>query len=413
MRSTMAITRKRRLRKRSPAMRRESKPGSPAGTVFGAKAAESSRSFRVLLTTPSLTRTGGVAQYMRVIQPHFNNEVSYFTIGSRSENESTKCIIMRFISDYWRFAAALAKGGYDVVHLNPSLEPKALVRDGLLLLIAKLFRIPIVVFFHGWNAVCEQWLSERLRLLFRLVYGRADAMIVLGTVFKKKVERLGYRGRVFLENAPVEDDLLDWQSRWRSEGRRHTSGRFNVLFLARVEKEKGIYEALEAHRLLRNEHPSAFLTVAGDGSESTDAQRYVREQNLSGITFLGHVSGASKERALRDADAYLFPSWHEGLPLSVLEAMACGLPIVTSAVGSLADFFENERMGFIVDSRNPEVLASRLKTLLCDQNLCSRMSLFNYTYAREHFRASEVAVRIERIYRTVLGSTHETLLCLR
>ncbi len=68
------------------------------------------------------------------------------------------------------------------------------------------------------------------------------------------------------------------------------------------------------------------------------------------MRFLGHVSGAAKTQAFRAADIYLFTSLAEGMPNSVLEAMAFGLPIVTRPVGGIRDFFEDGRMGYATDS---------------------------------------------------------------
>jgi glycosyltransferase involved in cell wall biosynthesis len=109
----------------------------------------------------------------------------------------------------------------------------------------------------------------------------------------------------------------------------------------------------------------------------------------------------AKRQAFQNADAYLFPSWTEGLPISVLEAMAQGLPLVACAVGGLPDFFQDGRMGFLTDRRDPEVLASLMSRLILNPGLCSSIARFNRTYAREHFRPTHIAARLEDIYRSV------------
>jgi glycosyltransferase involved in cell wall biosynthesis len=358
------------------------------------------RPIRVLLASPPMNGCGGVAQYMRILRPHMRNDVQYFTIGSRSHDERIRTRLLRVAQDSLRFVRTLRRGSHDIVHLNLSIYPRSLLRDGTLLLIAKALRKTVVVFAHGWDDACQRVLSAHLSPLFRLVYCRADAFIVLNNEFKNRLRQLGYDGRVFVHRAPIEDELLqDCQHQQVRDFAGGASPKFNILFLARVEKEKGIYEALETYRLLKQEHSFVSLVVAGDGSQLNNAIEYARARQLADVSFVGLVEHAAKYQVLKRADAYLFPSYSEGLPLSVLEAMACGLPIVTSAVGGLRDFFQDGRMGFITQSRDPVILASLLSRLVYDPNLCSRISIFNHKYARDQFTAPQVAARLDEVYR--------------
>ena len=250
-------------------------------------------SMRVLVTTPLLAKAGGVAQYLRVVRPHLHGDVEYLTVGARSDHESALEALTRLLKDCGRFARALMRGRHEIVHLNPSLGSKALIRDGLLLLIAKIFRKTVLVFTHGWDEKCEHLIEKHFRTLFRFVFGQADAFIVLGSQFKERLRVAGYEKTVFVHGAPVDDQLL-------VEARRHPIRmrpgeeyrRFNILYLARIEKLKGIYDALDAYASLKAEHPFVSLTIAGDGCELRGAKRYATSQNLADVFFLGHLEAA-------------------------------------------------------------------------------------------------------------------------
>ena len=376
-------------------------------TPLGATAAPRNRPIRVFLTSPSTSMPGGVAQYLRVLQPYLGSQVQYFVVGSRRDGERASASVLRLIRDSWRFTTSLWRGNYDIVHLNPSIGLKALFRDGILLVLAKSLRKTVVVFAHGWDDVCVHALSTGLSGLFRLVYRRADAFIVLGSEFKNRLRMLGYDGTIFIHGAPVEDQLFDYcEQRRACRSAGSDSPNFNILFLARIETGKGIFEALEAYQILKRQYPVVSLAVAGSGSQLDSAIEYARTRQLADVSFLGPLEGRAKYEAFSAADAYLFPSHSEGLPLSVLEAMASGLPIVTSAVGGLRDFFQDGRMGFMTESRDPDILASLLSHLICDPTLSLRVSNFNYTYAREHFRAASVATELAGVYRFLLRSAH-------
>lgn len=367
------------------------------------------RRLRILVTTPPVERPGGVANYLRVLRAHLSDEVDYFTIGSRSDRGGMLTTAWRMFRDSASFTVAVSRGGYDVVHLNPSIGHKALIRDGILLLIAKTLGKRVVVFAHGWDPGCYELLTGSWSIPFRWVFGRADAFIVLANEFKSKLMRLGYKKPIHIESAPLEDELLRYAEQHDSNVSR-APGKFTILFLARVEKEKGIYEALKTFRLVKLEHPMASLVIAGDGAELAAAVRHSEETGLADVTFVGQVDGDKKYQAFRDAEAYLFPSHTEGLPLSVLEAMAFGLPIVATAVGGLCDFFKDGTMGFMTASPDPEAMAGAIGRLIADPELGQNIGAFNRNYASTHFRGPQIATDIERIYRLVLEGSHRTLL---
>lgn len=86
------------------------------------------------------------------------------------------------------------------------------------------------------------------------------------------------------------------------------------------------------------------------------------------------------------------------MPTSVLEAMAFGLPIITRPVGGLSDFFENEKMGYLVQSLNPNDFAEKIIYLFDNQDSIEEIGEYNYIYAKKHFYASNVALKMESIF---------------
>jgi len=338
-----------------------------------------------------------VTQYFRSLRPHWTGEVEYFTVGSRTDDETAPAAAARLIRDTWNFCRRLSSGDYDVVHLNPSIGSKAVLRDGALLLIARLFRKRIVVFAHGWYEGFERKL--RGSRIFASVANRADAFVVLGSEFASRLRRLGYTGKVFIQAVPVDDELLKDAARIEP---RPNQSEFCILFLARLIREKGVYEALAAYRLLKTKYPFVRLVMAGDGPELNNLKAACADGPVSDVSFPGHVSGERKCAAFRGADAYLFPSHSEGLPISVLEAMSYGLPVVTSRVGALSDFFIDGEMGFMVESPEPVRLAASIERFIRDQPLTAKIRSFNQRYAADHFAASRIRRGLEKVYQSVL-----------
>lgn len=355
---------------------------------------------KVLITSKKSYGKGGVANYFRVLEPYLSGNVDHFVFQKREGGDLCGGLWKR-LQDYRRFRRAIRD--YELVHLNPSLGGRALIRDGLLLRAAQKQGNRAVVFFRGWDKSFEKTLRDRWLWLFKRVFFRADAMIVLGTEFKKALREMGYEGPIFVETTLVDDAVFaeDVDQEYRGNEQVH------VLFLSRLVKEKGVYEAIDAVALLQEKGMNLTLTVAGDGRELVPAKEYVSENGIDGICFPGYVRGAEKMKLFKSADLYLFPSFYgEGMPNCVLEAMASGLPVVTRPVGGLKDFFVNGEMGYATESKDPEVFAELLEKLVRDPALRNRMGRYNREYAETRFRASVVAERLQDIYRTVLGTAN-------
>lgn len=358
---------------------------------------------KVLLVTPDTERQGGIANYYRVLRSHLGPDVEYFVVGPRRDGQGRWKTCSRTLRDYRDFHRKIKRGGYDIVHVNPSLVAWVVWREGIFTLIARRYCRRVIVFFRGWHAHSERRIRATWLTLFRALYFKASAFIVLSEQNARVLKELGCTRPIFVETTVVADEVFASPVRHapgKREAERETE--FRVLFLSRVERTKGVYEALEAVAILRAMRPHVTLTIAGNGHELAGLKAYVEAHRLAWVRFAGHVAGQAKEAVFAQADVYLLPTYGEGMPNSVLEAMGYGLPIVTRPVGGLCDFFEEGRMGMAIDSLDPREFAEALRTLVDDPVRRAQIGQYNREYARRRFRASEVAARLERIYGAVM-----------
>jgi len=341
---------------------------------------------KILVNTPDTSILGGVANHYKGLNPFWTEKVKYNFIGGRNGIPGPLFLIY----DYIKFIMLCSFGKYDVILLNPSLGSTAIKRDALFLKISKLFKIHTVVFFHGW--------SDQMKIVLNLdsvkfsrTFNKADKLIVLAQEFKIDLIKWGITKPIYLTSTKVNDELLtefDFSTKsWNQ----------NLLFLTRVETYKGIFTTLEAFIIIKKTCPKATLTIAGNGSKLTLAKEFVINQNLHDVTFLGNISGNELVQAFSLASIYILPSHSEGMPTSVLEAMAFGLPIISRPVGGLNDFFEEGKMGHLIASHNCIEYAEKIIELLEDSNRCKEIGKYNQNYSKEHFMASKVALEIESI----------------
>jgi len=356
---------------------------------------------RVLITVPCLELSGGVANYYRALRVHLDEDKVYFEVGRRPGEAGPVAAIFRLIADFWRFHRKLGQKSWDLVHINPSMVRSAVIRDGLLLLIARAHGIRVLVFFRGWDPEFALQIRTRYIRMFKAVFGWAAGFIVLAVEFRDILADMALTGPVFIGTTVVDDSLME--PVLPEAGRSNAEARVcNILYLSRLDSGKGLPEAIDAFARTSAMWPGVTLTVAGDGPERSKAEAGVSARGLTGVRFVGHVDGPDKASLFRDADIFLFPTaYAEGMPNAVLEAMASGLPVVTRTVGGIRDFFENGRMGFVTGSRDPSVLAGFLSRLVGDPALRASIGSYNRDYARRRFAASVVAARLLEIYARV------------
>ena len=354
---------------------------------------------KVLIIHPEFKNPGGVSNYFSILKDKFNIETRDFVIGRRITERKFIFSIFRLIRDYINFVKILKNGKYDIVHINPSLNFKGVMREGLFLLLAKYLRTKVIVFFRGWNKRFEKKIERNGLWIFQRVYSRADAFIVLANQFKERLRDWKFKQPIYLETTIVDDNLLYDFDINKATTARTNSCNHKILFLARIVRKKGIYETIDAVALLKNRFSNVELVIAGIGEELQNVKDYVKKHNLSNVIFAGYVKGEDKKKLLEDSYIYYFPTYYEeGMPNSAVEASAFGLPVVTRIVGGLADFFKNGENGFISESKNPTVFAGYIERLILDRELYKKISLNNYNLAQERFLASKAARRLEKIY---------------
>jgi glycosyltransferase involved in cell wall biosynthesis len=364
----------------------------------------SSVPMKVLLCVPELGKRGGVANYYRAVNEHFSMDVQYFTRGSRGGSQTRLGGLSRLVADYAHFLRTLRRDPeIGIVHLNTSFGPKGIFRDSVFLLLAKLQRKKVLVFLRGWDEKFEREATRpTVRLALRSFF-LADRMLVLAERFRDRLQHWGYRGEIGTESTVVDQVLMEAATTAARERPAPPGAGCTILFLARLERDKGVYTAVDTHAALLRRYPDLRLLIAGDGSEWENLARYVEERQIRNVEFLGYVRGKEKIAAFQRADLYLFPSSHgEGMPNSVLEAMAFGLPVVARRVGGLEDFFREGEMGLLTDATDAATFVELVGRLIESPTTRARISRTNHRYAAERFAAPKVVARLEAIYRQML-----------
>ncbi|WP_211107309.1 glycosyltransferase family 4 protein [Azospirillum thermophilum] len=287
-----------------------------------------------------------------------------------------------------RLAGGFASGKAQLVHIHMA-EYGSVLRKGLLVALARLFRVPVVLHLHGGRLPKQYEESGPLmRWAIRQVMAASSEVVVLGEFWRHWVaDSFGgaVRRITLLHNAvpgparPVKRDA---------------SAPVRLLFLGRLIKLKGIDVLLSALASPACRDKPWVVTIAGDGDLETYRAQAVSLGIADRVRFTGWLDQDGCRRELAGADVLVQPSMFEGLPMSVLEAMAEGLAIVATPVGSVPDAISDGVSGLLVPPGDVQALAGALARVIDDPDL--RQALGGGARSRWE-RQFDIAVYRERI----------------
>lgn len=350
-----------------------------------------------LFVVPQLDLMGGISNYYLTIRSYLNSGTEYL-IRYKTKQPFKKLLV--FLSFNFRFIYKIVIAKPRLVLVNTSLDFSSLFRDSFLLLISKLFRVKVIFFYRGWHEEFE----KISRNYFLWALKRADAHIVLSKLFKQKLRCWGISKPIFTETTAIKDELTaEITSEKIIKKYSEKKGEYSILFFSRIEKYKGIYEAVDAYKELQILGFNVKLNIAGNGGELDNVKKYIFKKRIKGVKFLGYIRGEEKAKALFSNDILLFPSYSEGMPNAVIEAMAFGLPIITTRVGGINDFFKDGEMGYSIAKSDIREIVKYTRLLFEESDIRGKIAVNNFNFARENFYASVVANRIESIADKIIG----------
>ncbi len=357
---------------------------------------------KILVLVPDLRLPGGVTNYYNALKLETKADVRYFTVNS-FKPESGMATLLRMISKYISFFFLLLTKKISLVHVNPSLDRRSFYRDFGFILLSRLCRKDILIFFRGWEDSYEEIIkrSRFQSFLFKISYAKARRFIVLSESFKRKLICMGvpastpfYIETTVADSSGVDD--LDLQKKYVTSEKN-----LKLLFISRIEKEKGIFITLDAYREFQRQCPEirVSLTVAGDGPALAAARQYVEQEQIPGVEFTGNIRGEQKKKVLLESHIMIFPTYYgEGMPNSILEGMLYGMPVISRVNAGIPDVVQQGINGFLTESIDPLTFSDFLCRLVRDREMLREMSLVNHRKGMERFTTERVRDRILAIY---------------
>jgi glycosyltransferase involved in cell wall biosynthesis len=369
---------------------------------------------RILIIGPGPSDVGGVATFIEFIVSSSylrrNLNIAHMDTSRGLRNQATAGRfsgrnLSSFIRQVFQLLAILMRSKPRIVHLNVTAG-LSFWKTMVFMLLIRAFRARMIAHIHGGN-FHEFFEGSRVaaRRLIAWTLGQADVVVVLSGWWKNYIQNIVKPGvRVLaIPNAP-EQSLF---SRPSGEQPQESRSGNTLLFVGSIGKRKGIFDILNAIPLVTRECSLARFIFLGEEEIAGEKQQVLlacKQHNLHEfVSFLGWVVGEEKKKHYERADVFLLPSHAENLPFALLEAMAMGLPVVSTPVGGIPEVIEDGREGYLIEPGDEQALAERIVRLLKEPQLRKTMGANARRRVQEQFSPERIAKQWESLYMELVG----------
>ena len=277
-----------------------------------------------------------------------------------------------------------------IVYFTIMPTGKIFFRDALFGLLIKLFRCKLIVHLHGKGIMESARQGKLVRWLYIRLFKNAT-VICLSTRLRDDIKEV-HQGPVYILPNGVSPFPLDFSSKPN-----HLPV---IIYLSNLVKNKGIEVFLKSLVKLHSKGIGFCAKVVGESVDVTveQAKQFAAINDLSGkLEITGPKYGNEKIKALQQSDIFVLPSLNESFPLSILEAMQAGLPVISTIVGGIPDMIEQEKEGLLVPANDIDALAIALERLLTNTDLRKRLGVnarnkFDSNFTIERFSLGLAAI---------------------
>lgn len=320
----------------------------------------------------------------------FNSSVNLYYVATSTCGSILKRSF-KMLRGYMQCVYVLATKRIDLVHIHMA-EKGSVFRKGRVARWAKMLNKKVIIHMHaGPFMAWYDTLSLQKRKKVCKIIEQADKVFVLGEFWKKEMESILpqdkievlYNGVNCLNENPYSSESKD------------------IVFFGLLKRTKGIYDLIDATALLDKKiDPDIKVRLCGTDEEG-NIPEYIQNKNLQNRIILeGWVGAEKRDRILREAMISVLPSYFEGLSMTVIEAMAYGVPVVTTNISTMPELIADS--GMLVEPGDSQRLAELIYSMISEKQLRKNCSDRLYSRAKEIFSIETMVANTVNVYSKLL-----------
>ena len=352
---------------------------------------------RILHIGPSRHSRGGISSVIKSYFKIFGNKNYQLTWLETQADKNYASKLFSFLKAMILSPWLIYKN--EIIHIHTASN-FSFYRKAFFILVTKLFRRPLILHIHGggFSHFLKKVFNRKIRkkVFIELLY-LPDIIICLSEAKATELKSvINFPNIRIIPNPAPDIQYLTRKSNYDSLD--------YVLFTGWIEKEKGVFDLISVFSEIIKDNKKCRLILAGKGqiTQSNDLAEKLGINNH--VTLTGWLEKEDIYELLTNASAFCLPSYCEGVPMSILEAMAFGLPVVASKVGGVPDIIKNGENGLLFEPGNTKELKEKLFMLLDDDELRKKLGENAKAYVQEKHSLIHVYNKLNLIYKNSLNN---------
>ena len=346
----------------------------------------------IVMVGPSLNSKGGIASVVCAYESAgLFKKWPVIYLSSHVEGSKGKKLAAVFTA-LKSFAALLALRRVSVLHVHVAADT-SFWRKSIFIVLAYVAKRPVFVHLHSGGFPEFYWskCSTVQKRAVQFILDRADRIIVLSSQWWGLLEGVTKNTRI----TKIPNFIVEVHNQPMACEREKNS----VLFLGRLCTEKGFFDLLEAAAIVRQHFPTFKLRCGGEGDMNKATLRIKKLGIDSNVELLGWVGDEERLKWLNSTTTLVLPSYVEGLPMAVIEAMSRGVPVVASNVGGIPDVIDDGKEGLLIRPGDVKGIANALIYLLENPVERDRLGEAGKQKVDQQFIAARVVPYLENMYK--------------
>lgn len=301
----------------------------------------------ILMVGPDSNAKGGMATVIKNFKNHYPGPNQFYYLDSWTERFSSLTAIKAIL----KIKKIVKRDKIDIVHFHVA-QKGSFYRKALL---ARMVKKNTVIIFHMHASQFDEFYNHVPSIIKKYIRNsldQADYVVTLGKKWENFYTSITQTRIVVIENAVK----IPKQTNYNSESNQ-------IITLGRLGERKGTYDILKIAARVQEKFPKIEFILYGDG-EITQVIKKTQQLGLSNVKIGGWLSHSEQNAVIKNSLIHLLPSYHEGLPMSVLETMSWGIPNITTSVGGIPQVIENHVNSILVGPGEINILENELIDLL-------------------------------------------------
>lgn len=299
----------------------------------------------------------------------------------------------------------LENGPYDIVHCHFGPIGKI----GLFFRDIGALKGKIVTTFHGFDM--SSYIKKYGKNSYKDLFERGDLFLTISERWKEELINLGVKEKkIIVHRMGVDTDKFVFSSR-RPKG----NGDVKLITIARFVEKKGVKYGIQAVAKALKKYPKIEYKIVGDGHLRSDLESLIKELNINNnVKLLGWKPQEDIVKLMKDSDILLAPSVtaeggdQEGIPVVLMEALAQGLPVISTYHSGIPELVQDGVSGYLVHERDVNALSERLEHLIKNQELWANMGCAGRNYIENYYNIDKLNEQLVEIFQKLVNGNEST-----